>query len=152
MNCFELAFIAGPPPIPTNNLLSYAASKCTRRGGDMTTLYGIKNCDSVKKARKWLESHAIDYHFHDFRQDGLDEKKLKGWVEDLGWESLVNKRSTTWKQLDSKTRESMTQSSAIKTMLENPTLIKRPVLDTGSQRHVGFSVADYTQHFEHHTL
>jgi Spx/MgsR family transcriptional regulator len=118
----------------------------------MTTLYGIKNCDTIKKARKWLESQSIDYHFHDFRQDGLDEKLLRGWVQELGWETLVNKRSTTWKQLGASTRDTMTEASAVKTMLENPTLIKRPVLDMGSQRHVGFSPADYRNHFEHHTL
>lgn len=118
----------------------------------MTTLYGIKNCDSVKKARKWLESRAIDYQFHDFRQDGLHKSLLQRWVKELGWETLVNKRSTTWKQLDSSTRDTMTESSAITTMLEHPTLIKRPVLDTGTELHVGFSPADYAEHFAHHTL
>ena len=63
----------------------------------MLTLYGIKNCDTVKKARRWLEDHGIEYQFHDFRQDGLDKKQLSGWVEQLGWEAILNKRSTTWR-------------------------------------------------------
>ena len=65
----------------------------------MATLYGIKNCDTVRKARKWLESEEIDYSFHDFRVDGLDKKNLSAWVKSVGWEELLNKRSTTWKQL-----------------------------------------------------
>jgi Spx/MgsR family transcriptional regulator len=118
----------------------------------VTTLFGIKNCDTVKKARNWLESHAIDYQFHDFRSDGLTEKQLKAWIAELGWEQLVNKRSTTWKQLPPATREQMDEALAITTMLANPTLIKRPVLDTGDERSVGFKEAAYASLFKHHTL
>lgn len=118
----------------------------------MTTLYGIKNCDTVKKARNWLESRHIDFHFHDFRADGLEEKRLREWVTELGWETLVNKRSTTWKQLDNSIRDSMDEASAIETMLAQPTLIKRPVLDTGHERKVGFKDKDYQNLFAHHTL
>jgi arsenate reductase len=118
----------------------------------VTTLYGIKNCDTVKKAKNWLESSNIDFQFHDFRVDGLEEKQLSEWVKELGWEVLVNKRSTTWKQLDNKTRDTMDESLAIITMLAHPTLIKRPVLDTGHERLVGFKDSDYQALFKHHTL
>ena len=118
----------------------------------MTTLYGIKNCDTVKKARKWLEAEDIDYVFHDFRVDGLEADQLSSWVDALGWETLVNKRSTTWKQLDQKTRDSIDKSLAIKTMLAQPTLIKRPVLDTGHELKVGFKADDYKSLFRAHTL
>ena len=109
----------------------------------MNTLFGIKNCDTVKKARKWLEARGIDYHFHDFRADGLKQTQVKNWVTELGWEKLVNKRSTTWKQLDVGVRERLDDASVVPIILENPTLIKRPVLDTGDSRHVGFTASRY---------
>ncbi len=118
----------------------------------MITLYGIKNCDTVKKARKWLELHAIDYRFHDFREDGLDRKTVAGWLEELGWESLVNRRSTSWKALDANTRENMDQASALAAIMTQPTLIKRPLLDTGHERHSGFSASSYQAIFNKHTL
>lgn len=101
---------------------------------------------------KWLESNNIDFQFHDFRVDGLTEQQLSTWVKELGWEVLVNKRSTTWKQLDSSTRDNIDESLAITTMLAHPTLIKRPVLDTGHERQVGFKDSDYQTLFKHHTL
>lgn len=113
----------------------------------MTILYGIKNCDTVKKARKWLEAHGVDYRFHDFRADGLDEARLRGWVIELGWETLVNRRGTTWRQLPAEVRESIDEASAIALMLGNPALIKRPVLDLGERRVVGFSDQAYTDLF-----
>ena len=118
----------------------------------MITLYGIKNCDTVRKARAWLELNGIDYAFHDFREDGLDRNQLQSWLDELGWETLINRRSTTWKQLDPETRESMDRASAMAAALEQPTLIKRPVLDTGASLHVGFKPADYAKFFEKHTL
>jgi Spx/MgsR family transcriptional regulator len=107
------------------------------------TLYGIKNCDTVKKARKWLEAQDINYQFHDVRSDGLELAQVNSWLESLGWETLVNKRSTTWKQLDSPQRDSLSSQDAAAIILEHPTLIKRPLLDTGSTIHVGFKEADY---------
>jgi Spx/MgsR family transcriptional regulator len=109
----------------------------------VTTLYGIKNCDTVKKAKKWLEAEQINYQFHDLRADGLSKKQLLEWIAALGWETLVNKRSTTWKQLDETTRNNMDEVLAIETMLAQPTLIKRPVLVTGKQYKVGFKPANY---------
>lgn len=109
----------------------------------MTILYGIKNCDTVHKARKWLESEGINYSFHDFRSDGLDKKILRTWVKAVGWEVLLNKRGTTWRQLPEKNKETVDESKAIDLMLTNTTLIKRPVLVHGKQIHVGFKPADY---------
>ena len=118
----------------------------------MITLYGIKNCDTVKKARGWLDQHGIDYRFHDFREDGLDAAAVEKWLEELGWEQLVNKRSTTWKQLSPEARESMDASSAKAAILEAPTLIKRPLLDTGHDRFTGFKADQYQTIFNQHTL
>ena len=118
----------------------------------MITLYGIENCDTVKKARRWLELHSVDYSFHDFREQGLDATRLAGWLEELGWETVVNRRSTTWKQLDGIARETMNAQSAAAAILQQPTLIKRPLLDTGSSLHVGFSAEQYRELFHRHTL
>lgn len=109
----------------------------------MNTLYGIKNCDTIKKARKWLDKNKIDYHYHDYRTDGLDEDLLKCWCKELGHDNLLNRRGTTWRKLPEKTRESIDVNTAIKIMLENPSVIKRPLLDTGERRLLGFSESDY---------
>ncbi len=109
----------------------------------MITLYGIKNCDSVKKARKWLEANQVSYQFHDFRSDGLNPEQIQSWVTELGWEKLVNKRSTTWKELDDNTKNSLNEKNIVEIIHNSPTLIKRPLLDNGKQRSVGFKPADY---------
>lgn len=116
-----------------------------------TTLYGIKNCDTVRSARRWLEEHQIDYLFHDVRDTPLTTSQLTSWTQELGL-ALVNKRSTTWKQLSDEQRESLTSDSAIELLLKHPTLMKRPLLDTGSSLHLGFKAADYQALFTHHTL
>ena len=121
----------------------------------MTQLFGIKNCDSVKKARKWLQEHNIPYQFHDVRQDGLDETHISQWMKHCDWQQLVNKRSTTWKQLDPAIRENLTEHNVSATLLEHPTLIKRPVLVTkqasksGSSLRcmIGFNSDDYSNVF-----
>lgn len=118
----------------------------------MITLHGIKNCDTVKKARRWLDDHGIEYIFHDFREDGLDPKALQEWLGELGWEQLLNRRSTTWKQLSPERRDSMDAAAAKEAILEQPTLIKRPLLDTGHERFVGFSADRYQTIFNQHTL
>lgn len=106
------------------------------------TLYGIKNCDSVKKARLWLAKEGIEYRFHDFRTDGLEGQQVRVWLDELGL-GLINKRSTSWKALDEQTREALTLDTAAELILAQPTLIKRPLLDTGAHRRVGFSEAGY---------
>ena len=111
----------------------------------MITLYGINNCDTIKRARCWLDNHNIDYHFHDFRVDGLDPLLLESWVRELGWETLVNRRSTTWRALTENEKSSMDEQSAVQTMLAQPTLIKRPVLVTQENVMVGFSEKNYSE-------
>jgi|SRR5688572_4761967 arsenate reductase len=113
----------------------------------MITLYGIKNCDTVKKARTWLEQNKVDYHFHDFRADGLTTAQVKTWITEIGLETLVNKRSTTWKELDEATKTNFSEANAATLISENPTLIKRPLLDTGKQKCVGFKDTEYTTIF-----
>ncbi|MCG8314262.1 MAG: ArsC family reductase [Pseudomonadales bacterium] len=112
-----------------------------------TIMYGIKNCDTIKKARKWLDESNIEFHFHDFRKDGISQAKLEGWINAVGWETLLNKRGTTWRQLDDVIKANVDESSAIKIMLENPAIIKRPVLETVDQVTVGFKPQDYEKLF-----
>jgi arsenate reductase len=109
----------------------------------MLKIYGIKNCDTVKKARRWLEEHGVDYQFHDFRQDGLDKNQLTHWVDQVGWEAIVNKRSTTWRNLSDKEKEISTSPQAIKLLLANPTLIKRPVVEKNKTLLVGFKESEF---------
>ncbi len=116
----------------------------------MITLYGIKNCDSVKKARKWLESNSLDYQFHDFRTDGISKALVQPWLDAVGADTLLNKRSTSWKQLSDKQKTtvdvndlSAKNKAAIALFLEAPTLIKRPVLVTADEVHVGFKADNY---------
>ncbi len=114
----------------------------------MLTIYGIKNCDSVKKARAWLDRNGIEYRFHDFRTDGLTPGMLQRWLDQLGWEALLNRRGTTWRQLPEATKATVDAERAGALMLEQPTLIKRPVLDDGKISQVGFKEADYQQRFQ----
>jgi arsenate reductase len=109
----------------------------------MTTLYGIKNCDTMKKARRWLDEHNVAYEFHDYKKEGIDEKTLTTWCKKLGWESLLNRRGTTWRKLPDKTKDSINEKSAIKLMLDQPSIIKRPVLKQGSNYLVGFDEQEY---------
>lgn len=107
-------------------------------------LYGIKNCDTVKKARKWLEQNGINYRFHDVRADGLSLEKIQHWLDKLGAEALVNKRSTTWKSLDKDEQaQALEAGSAAALLQDKPTLIKRPVLETGAALHLGFKAEHY---------
>ncbi len=109
----------------------------------MTTLYGIPNCDTVKKARNWLNSKEIPYKFHDFRAHGLAKSQVKTWIAAIGLEKLINKRSTTWKNLSSKQQNMLDEKSAIELILENPTLIKRPLIETPKDTLVGFKEKEY---------
>lgn len=112
------------------------------------TLYGIKNCDTVKKARKWLEQNDIDYQFVDHRADGLDDNNLQQWLDKLGWESLVNKRSTTYRALSDTDKANLGANTAAALLKANPTLIKRPLLEQDGEVHVGFNDALYSRLFK----
>lgn len=113
----------------------------------MITLYGISNCDTIKKARKWLEAQAIDYQFHDYRKQGLERQQLEAWADELGWEALLNRRGTTWRQVPEANKEHLDRDQAIALMLAQPAMIKRPLLDLGSCRKLGFKESEYQDYF-----
>lgn len=110
----------------------------------MITLYGIPNCDTIKKARRWLEDAGIDYHFHDYRKDGLHKDMLEQWADELGWEALLNRRGTTWRKLPEAEKSAINAERAITLMLEQPAMIRRPLLDAGSHRLLGFCEEHYS--------
>ena len=112
-----------------------------------TILYGIPNCDSVKKARKWLDANNVAYQFHDFRKDGLSSSLLDQWLKLQSWEVLLNKRGTTWRQLPEQTKLAINETNARNLMLENPTLIKRPVVSHNKALLVGFQEKLFKQEF-----
>ena len=109
----------------------------------MIKLYGIPNCDTMKKARKWLDSNGMDYEFHDYKKLGVPEKNLKQWVKKAGWQVVLNKRGTTWRKLDDNIKSSIDEVSAIQVMLENPSAIRRPVLESGNTLLIGFKLEEY---------
>ncbi|WP_428353449.1 ArsC family reductase [Methyloprofundus sp.] len=109
----------------------------------MTILYGIKNCDSVKKARLWLDKHEIAYEFHDFRVAGLEPEQLAYFIEKAGWENVLNRRSASWRQLTDEQKTDLNVAKATSLMLDNLTLIKRPVLQTNEQVLTGFNQQKY---------
>ena len=113
----------------------------------MVILYGIPNCDTIKKARRWLNNAGIEYHFHDYRKDGLDEQTLKQWSAELDWEQLLNRRGTTWRKLPEEQKAAINEELAIQLMLEQPAMIKRPLLDNNSQKALGFSEQQYKDIF-----
>ena len=102
------------------------------------TIYGIPNCDTMKKARTWLDGHGVAYTFHDYRASGLDAARLDAWVDKLGWQVLLNKASTSFRALPDSDRQDLDAKKAKALMLANPTMIKRPVLDLGRRLLVGF--------------
>ncbi len=113
----------------------------------MTIVYGIKNCDTVKKACRWLDNNNVDYEFHDLRKDGLTQSKIKHWSSQIDWETLLNRRGATWRKLSDSEKESINKTNAIKLMAQQPTLIKRPVIEHNKKIVVGFSADNYQQTF-----
>jgi len=114
----------------------------------MVKIFGIPNCDTMKKARKWLDTHGIEYSFHDYKKQGLREDQVRTWVAELGWEQLINRRGMMWRKLSAEIRDTMDEKAAVRVMLETPSIIRRPLLDTGDTRHLGFSEAAYEEIFD----
>jgi Spx/MgsR family transcriptional regulator len=101
----------------------------------------------MKKARRWLDEHEIAYQFHDYKKAGIEERLLRQWVDQVGWETLLNRRGMMWRKLDDSVKASIDEANAIRVMLETPSIIKRPVLEVGVTLHVGFKEDDYSKLF-----
>jgi Spx/MgsR family transcriptional regulator len=111
----------------------------------MVKLYGIPNCDTMKKARRWLDEHQIAYQFHDYKKAGVEESLLRQWIVQVGWETLLNRRGMMWRKLDDSVKAGIDEENAIRIMLETPSIIKRPVLEVGKTLLVGFKEDDYAR-------
>lgn len=111
------------------------------------TIHGIKNCDTMKKARTWLDEHGVAYAFHDYKAEGIDKATLERWAKAVGWEILLNRAGTTFRALPDKDKEALTEKKAIALMLAQPSMIKRPVLDVGGKLIVGFKPEIYAKQF-----
>jgi Spx/MgsR family transcriptional regulator len=109
----------------------------------MLTIYGIKNCGTMRKAMAWLDEHGIEYRFHDYKRDGLDEARLRAWIDNVGWEPLLNRRGQMWRKLPEEVRAAMDEPTAVRVILETPSIIRRPILERGGELHLGFSEDDY---------
>lgn len=111
------------------------------------TIYGIKNCDTMKKAFAWLDGHGVEYAFHDYKKSGVERAQLERWCKAAGWEKLLNRAGTTFRKLPDAAKEGLDQGKAIALMLEQPSMIKRPVLETGRTIEVGFAPERYASLF-----
>jgi Spx/MgsR family transcriptional regulator len=111
------------------------------------TIYGIKNCDTMKRARAWLDAHRVGYVFHDYKTHGIARETLDRWIAQVGWEPLLNRAGTTFRKLPDRDKEGITQKAAIALMLAQPSLIKRPVLESGKALLVGFRPETYATAF-----
>lgn len=109
------------------------------------TMYGIKNCDTIKKARNWLDKHGVSYAFHDYKAAGIDKARLERWCKDAGWETLLNRAGTTFRKLPDADKTDLNERKAISLMLAQPSMIKRPVLDLGGRVLVGFKPEVYAK-------
>ena len=107
------------------------------------TIYGIKNCDTMKKARAWLDKHGVAYAFHDYKTVGIERERIERWAREVGWETLLNRAGTTFRKLPDKDKTAITEKKAIALMLEQPSMIKRPVLDVKGKLIVGFKPETY---------
>jgi len=114
----------------------------------MTTMYGIPNCDTMKKARTWLEGHKVAYDFHDYKKAGIDKAVLESWIQNVGWEALLNRAGATFKKLPDADKEMLTEKKAIALMLAQPSMIKRPVLAAKGKITVGFKPEVYKALFD----
>ena len=104
----------------------------------MITVFGIKNCDTIKKARNWLTDQGIEYQFHDFHANGIDRDKIETWIQQAGWETVLNRRGTTWRKLDAAIQDTVNRDNVAALLAEHPAMIKRPVLDIDGDISIGF--------------
>lgn len=112
----------------------------------MITIFGIKNCDTMKKAFRWLDENNIEYHFHDYKKAGVDEIMAKAWIDLLGWENIINKRGTTWRKLDDEVKSTIDSEKAVNLMLAQPSIIKRPLLQLEETKYLlGFNSEEYAK-------
>ena len=107
------------------------------------SLYGIPNCDTVKKARVWLDQNGVAYAFHDYKKQGIDQARLEAWVDELGWETVLNRSGTTFRALPDGDKADLNAAKAVRLMLAQPSMIKRPMLDLGDRRIAGFKPEIY---------
>ena len=112
-----------------------------------TTIFGIKNCDTMKKARAWLDGRGVEYAFHDYKVEGIDAAHLKRWAAEAGWETVLNRAGTTFRKLPEERKTGLDERKAIALMLEQPSMIKRPVLEVGGRLLVGFKPEEYAKAF-----
>jgi arsenate reductase (glutaredoxin) len=115
--------------------------------GGTVTIYGIKNCDTMKKARAWLDTHRVAYEFHDYKASGIDQASLDRWAGEVGWETLLNRAGTTFRKLPEADRERLTDKKAMALMRAQPSMIKRPVLEARGKLLVGFKPEAYAEAF-----
>lgn len=111
------------------------------------TMYGIPNCDTIKKAKKWLSEQNVEFDFHDYRKQGVDSEMITQFCQALGWENVVNKRGTTFRQLSQEQKDGLNEQSAISLLAEQPAMIKRPILLVDGQYHLGFKADQYAAVF-----
>ncbi|WP_172379895.1 ArsC family reductase [Vibrio sp. Vb339] len=111
------------------------------------TMFGIPNCDTIKKAKKWLEAEGIEFEFHDYRKQGITEELVKSFCSELGWELVLNKRGTTYRQLSQEQKDTLTEEKAVTLLVEQPAMIKRPILKVEGKLHIGFKADQYATIF-----
>ena len=112
-----------------------------------TTVYGIPNCDAMRRARRWLDERGVAHAFHDYKKAGIEPARLEAWCARVGWDQLLNRRGTTYRKLDEAAREGIDEAKAIRLMAEHPSLVRRPVIEHGDEVIVGFDETLYTKVF-----
>jgi Spx/MgsR family transcriptional regulator len=113
----------------------------------MTIMYGIPNCDTIKKAKKWLEAEGVEFQFHDYRKQGVDTEMVTTFCQQLGWEQVMNKRGTTYRQLSQEQKDGLNEQTAIALLVEQPAMIKRPIIAVDDQYYLGFKADQYSTIF-----
>ena len=141
MDAFATCAPAATPTAKTH--LRQTKPNSTTNKDFLMILYGISNCDTVKKAKNWLDQQHIDYRFHDFRKDGLNAEIINEWLKTVAWDKILNRRSTSWRNLDASVQQSVSETNIVRLLEQNPTLIKRPILDTNGIITIGFNADTY---------